>query len=298
MIAISKKLIWRNIKEFGLISFGLLFYSFGWMGIILPAKIVGGGVSGMAMLIYFATGGTEGGGIPVAYSLFAINGVLLVFAGLFIGVKFGAKTIYAVLFLSFAMGLMQGIVPPDLLGLSEDRLLSAILGGAVAGIGISICFTQGGSTGGTDIIAMIINKYRNISYGKIIMFCDFIIIGLSFFINNDITVVIYSYVLVAVCGYMLDAVLAGNRQSSQIMIISKKYEEIAEHICNDIHRGVTMLDGSGWYTKEHMKVVMVVCRKNETSTLFRIIKECDPNAFITVGSVMGVYGLGFESLKK
>ncbi len=297
MIPISRKLLLRTIKEYALISFGLMLYSFAWMGIILPAEIVGGGVAGMSMLVYFATGGAAGG-IPVAYTMFVINGVLLVVAAFLIGIKFSTKTVFAIFGLAFFMGVMQSLVPPDLLGLGNDRLLSAILGGALSGMGISICFSQGGSTGGTDIIAMIINKYRSISYGKVIMFCDFIIIGLSYFIGNEITTVIYSYVLVGVSGYTLDAVLAGNRQSSQILIISKKYDEIASRISNDVHRGVTMLDGSGYYTKEPMKVVMVVCRKNETGVLFRIIKDCDPNAFITVGSVMGVYGLGFETLNK
>ena len=297
MIPISRKLLLRTIKEYALISFGLMLYSFAWMGIILPAEIVGGGVAGMSMLVYFATGGAAGG-IPVAYTMFVINGVLLVVAAFLIGIKFSTKTVFAIFGLAFFMGVMQSLVPPDLLGLGNDRLLSAILGGALSGMGISICFSQGGSTGGTDIIAMIINKYRSISYGKVIMSCDFIIIGLSYFIGNEITTVIYSYVLVGVSGYTLDAVLAGNRQSSQILIISKKYDEIASRISNDVHRGVTMLDGSGYYTKEPMKVVMVVCRKNETGVLFRIIKDCDPNAFITVGSVMGVYGLGFETLNK
>lgn len=292
MIQLSQKVIIRTIKEYAIISFGLMLYSFGWMGIILPAKIVGGGASGMAMLIYF------GFGIPVAYSLFAINGILLAIAAAIIDIKFSAKTIYAVFFLTFSMGLMQSIVPPDLLGLGTDRLLSAILGGAIAGIGISICFGQGGSTGGTDIIAMIINKYRNISYGKVIIACDFFIIGLSYFINYDITTVIYSYVLVAVCGYALDAVMAGNKQSSQVMIVSTEHELIAEKIAAQLRRGVTLINGEGWYSKEPTKIVMVVCRKDELGPLLRITKECDSAAFITVGSVMGVYGLGFEPLKK
>ena len=295
---LTPSLVLRTVKEYVFITFGLFLYAFAWTGIILPAKIVGGGVSGMAMLIYFATGGAEGGGIPIGYSLFVINAVLILFSAFIMGVQFGAKTIFATFMLALAMSVMQGIVPPDLIGLQDDRLLSAILGGACSGIGISICFMQGGSTGGTDIIAMIINKYRNISYGKVIMFCDFIIIGCSYFIGNGISTVIYSYVIVAVSGYMLDTVLAGNRQSSQILIVSQRYEAIAEHISTELRRGVTLLDGQGWYTREPTKVVMVVCRKNETSSLFRIIKEIDPQAFITVGSVMGVYGLGFEALKK
>lgn len=296
MIGIYSNPVVRTIKEYTLITFGLFCYAFAWIGAILPAKIVGGGVSGMALLIYYMTGGDAEGGIPLAYSMLAINGVLILIASFIIGFKFSTKTIYAVLMLSFAMGLLQETVPGNILGLANDTLLSAILGGALAGIGISICFSQGGSTGGTDIIAMIINKYRTVSYGKVIMMCDFIIIGLSYFIGNGISTVIYSYVLVAALGYTVDAVVEGNKQSSQLMIISKKYNEIAERVIGDAHRGVTLIEGQGWYSKKPLKIVMVVCRKNETSFIFKIIKDCDPDAFITVGSVMGVYGEGFEKL--
>lgn len=298
MIAgVSRRVLLRGVKEYALISLGLLLYSFTWTGIIIPADFVGGGVSGLAMLVYYSTGGTSGG-VPIGYTFFIINALLLIASAFIIGVRFGAKTIYAIVFISFSMGLMQEWVPDNILGLAEDKLLSAILGGAVAGIGVSICFTQGGSTGGTDIIAMIINKYHNVSYGKVVVLCDMFIIGSSWFVFNNITAVIYGYVLVGVFGYTIDAVLAGNRQSSQILIVSRNHEQIASRISTEVKRGVTILDGTGWYTKEPLKVVMVVCRKNETSNMFRIIKECDPNAFITVGSVMGVYGLGFESLRK
>ena len=150
----------------------------------------------------------------------------------------------------------------------------------------------------TVIIALIINKYKTVSYGKVLMLCDLIIIGCSLFIFKNITSVIYGYVMVAVFGYTIDAVMAGNRQSAQILIVSPKYDQIAERIFSEMHRGVTLLDGEGWYTKTPTKVVMVVCRKNETGILFRVIKEVDPHAFMTFGSVMGVYGLGFEALKK
>lgn len=297
-MTISRNSVRRTVKEYLLITFGLLLYSFAWMGVILPAKITGGGATGMSMLIYYVTGG-ESGGIPVGVSVFGINAILLTIAIFLIGAKFGAKTIYAILVMSFSMSVMQKIVPPDLLGeLSDDRLLSAVLGGALSGLGISICFMQGGSTGGTDIVAMIINKYRNVSYGRIMMVCDFFIIGLSYFINRDITTVIYSYLLTVAVSYTLDMVLAGNKQSSQVFIVSRQYKEIADRITTEMGRGVTMLDGVGWYTKEDVKMIMVVCRRNETSVLFRIIRNIDNSAFITVGSVMGVYGQGFEALRK
>lgn len=294
-VQITPKMLGRTIKEYILITFGVFTYAFAWVAIILPAGIVGGGVGGMSLLVYYVTGGIEGG-IPLAYSMLVINAFLLILATILIGFQFSAKTLYAVLMMSLGMGLLQKIIPMDVLGLADERLLSALLAGAVSGIGISICFSQGGSTGGTDIIAMIVNKYRPVSYGKVIMFCDFIIIGLSFFINYDITTVIYSYVVVAALGYTLDAVMEGNKQSSQVFIVSKYYDEVAKKIMEDAHRGVTMIDAAGWYSKSEMKMIMVVTRKTETSNMLRLVRDVDPEAFITVGSVMGVYGKGFDPL--
>ena len=240
-----------------------MMYSFAWTSILIPAGVMGGGLNGIGLLIYYATGGTDGG-IPLGVTFLVLNAVLVGVASLLISLKFGAKTIYAIGFISVAMAVMQQAVPGNVLGLADDKLLSAILGGALAGAGISICFTQGGSTGGTDIIALIINKYKTVSYGKVLMLCDLIIIGCSLFIFKNITSVIYGYVMVAVFGYTIDAVMAGNRQSAQILIVSPKYDQIAERIFSEMHRGVTLLDGEGWYTKTPTKVVMVVCRKNET----------------------------------
>ncbi len=296
-MAITKQLVFRTIKEYLIITFGLVLYAFAWVAIVMPAKGVGGGASGIAMLIYYATGG-PGGGLPVGVGFFVVNAVLLTIAAFTVGIKFGAKTIYAIGAISFFMTLLQEVLPPGMLGLQDDKLLSSILGGLAAGIGIAVVFTQGGSTGGTDIVAMIINKYRNISYGRILIICDFIIIGASLFVFKNITAVIYGFVMVGVFGYTVDYVLAGNRQSSQIFVISKNWEEIARRISEEGRRGVTLLDGSGWYMKRETKVVMVVCRKSETSLMFRLVRECDPQAFITVAAVMGVYGKGFDALKK
>lgn len=293
----SKANLLKIFREYGLISMGLLMYSFAWTSILIPAGVMGGGLNGIGLLIYYATGGTQGG-IPLGVTFLVLNAVLVGIASMLISLKFGAKTIYAIGFISVAMSIMQGTVPNNVLGLADDKLLSVILGGAVAGAGVSICFTQGGSTGGTDIIAMIVNKYKTVSYGKILMLCDMIIIGCSILIFKNITSVIYGYVMVAVFGYTIDAVMAGNRQSTQILIVSPKYNEIAGRIFSEMHRGVTLIDGQGWYTKKPTKIVMVVCRKSETGILFRVIKEIDPGAFMTFGSVMGVYGLGFEALKK
>ena len=175
----------KTVKEYALISVGLILYSFAWIGILMPADVVGGGINGVGLLIYYATGG-EDGGIPLGLSYLVLNGFLIALGSALIGVRFGAKTFYAIIFISAAMSVMQGVVPNNIMGLGEDKLLSVLLGGALAGGGIGICFTQGGSTGGTDIIAMIINKYKTISYGRIIMLCDLLIIGCSIFIFKDI----------------------------------------------------------------------------------------------------------------
>jgi uncharacterized membrane-anchored protein YitT (DUF2179 family) len=175
--------------------------------------------------------------------------------------------------------------------------LSAVLGGGIAGIGLGIVFSRGGSTGGTDIIAAIINKYRNISPGRIILYCDVIIIGSSYFVLRSIDKMVYGYVVMAVCSYALDAVLSGANRSAQMLIFSPKYAEIADFINQQRYRGVTVVDGVGWYTKENVKVVITVVRKKETGAIFRKIKEIDPNAFISMGSVMGVFGQGFDQLK-
>ncbi len=294
---LSKQKIRATVREYLLISIGLMMYSFAWTRILMPAGTMGGGVNGIGLLIYYATGGANGG-IPMGISFLVINALLVGAASLMIGLKFGTKTIYAIGFISLSMGVMQSAIPDNILGLADDKLLSAILGGAVAGGGVSICFMQGGSTGGTDIIAMIVNKYRTISYGRILMICDMVIIGCSIFVFKNVTSVIYGYVMVTVFGYTIDAVMAGNRQSTQILIVSPKYEEIASRIYDAMHRGVTLIDGMGWYSKKPTKLVMVVCRKSETNIMFKIIKEVDPDAFMTFGSVMGVYGLGFEALKK
>ena len=291
-----RTMVWREIKSYAIITIGLIIYSFAWTNILASANIMGGGGGGIAMLIYYLTGG-ENGGIPIGVSYLMINAVLVTIAMFIIGPKFGVKTIYAMLAISGLMTLMQLYLPSDILGLGGDKLLSAILGGGLAGAGIALCFMQGGSSGGTDIIAMIVNKYRNISYGRILMLCDVIILGLSVFIFKNITALIYGYVVVGVFGITLDFIIAGNKQSSQIMIMSKKYEEIADRIVIELHRGVTVLQATGWYTKKEQKVLMVACRKNQTTQIYRIIKEVDPQAFITVGSVMGVYGEGFENLR-
>lgn len=280
-----------TIREYLIITLGVIIYSFAIVGIIKPAGGVSGGASGLSLIIDYATG------IPTSVSFFAINAVLLVLAIILLGAKFGVKTLYAIFLISGVMGVFEAVIPEGWVGLADDKFLSSVLGGALSGVGIGLCLLQGGSTGGSDIVAMIINKYRNVSYSRVVVIVDVFIIGSSLFIFGDLATVIYGYVVVAVFGYTVDMVLEGDKQSLQIFVMSKQYDEIADLVTNQLHRGATVLDGTGWYTKRPVKVLMIVCRKTEMSMMMKAIKSVDQEAFISMNSVMGVYGQGFDTYK-
>ena len=287
----------KVFKEYGLMSLGMLLYSFGWIGCILPVDGTGGGAAGLSLVLCNAMQELFGIPVQIGTMVFIINAILLLIAGFIVGWNFGIKTIFSVAVLSVAMNFWQTVLPGgDFLHL--ERLLAVILGGILAGLGIALCFSQGGSTGGTDIVAMIINRYRTISYGKILIYSDFVIIGSSMLVGYQIDTVIYGYVMTAVVGYTVDMIMAGNQQSSQVFIFTHDYEKMAGAIIESAHRGVTLLDSVGGYSHEKSKVVLVVCCKRETSTILKLAQSVDPEAFISVGSVMGVYGKGFNALNK
>ena len=276
--------------------FGMMMYSFGWIGCVLPANGMGGGAAGLSLVLCTALENL-GLHMQIGTMVFFLNAVLLLVAGFIVGWNFGIKTVFCVVVISLGMNFWQDVLPEgNFLGV--DNLLSIVLGGILAGGGIALCFSQGGSTGGTDIVAMIINKYRTISYGKILIYSDFVIIASSLLVGKGISAVIYGYVLTAVVGYTVDMIMAGNQQSSQVLIITHDYEKMADAIARNIHRGVTLIDSQGWYSKEQTKMVMVVCRKRETAMILKFVKTIDPDAFMTVGSVMGVYGKGFQAINK
>jgi uncharacterized membrane-anchored protein YitT (DUF2179 family) len=277
-----------TIKDYTLITFGLLLFVLGWLLFLIPAEITGGGVSGIAAVVFFAAK------IPVSITFLAINVILVLIAIKILGASFGVKTIYSIAVLTIFFAVFQNVLEKPLV---DDTFLSAVLGGMMGGIGLGVVFSRGGSTGGTDIFAMIVNKYRNVSPGKVIMLCDVVIIASSYFVFQSPEKLVYGYVSMWVVSYTLDSFLSGANASAQMFIISKKHDEIAEFINTQATRGVTLLDGMGWYTKKDTKVVMSVVRKRETSAIFRKIKEIDPDAFISMGSVMGVYGEGFDKIK-
>lgn len=288
------KTVFNTTRTYSIIVFGLFLYALSWTAFLLPHRITGGGVSGIGALVYYATG------FPLGYTYLLINIGLILIAIKILGANFGVKTIFGVATGAILLSLLQNFIH---LPVVEDKFLSAIIGGMLSGVGLGIVFTQGGSTGGTDIIAMIINKYRNVSPGRVILMCDVFIIGSSFLVLTDIVpvkrieTIVYGYVAMAITAYAIDAVLSGSRQSVQMFIFSKKYEAIADQITKQIGRGVTVIDGQGWYTKEAQKVVITLVRKHEISDVYKIVKEVDNEAFMSVASVMGVYGQGFERIR-
>ena len=233
----------------------------------------------------------------------------MTFAFRLLGPRFSIKTTYSIFILTFLLWLFQllvnnYVVAPDmtpegqplLLGPGQD-FMACIIGAVMCGIGLGIVFNYNGSTGGTDIIAAIVNKYKNISIGRALLFCDFIIIGSSFFLFHDVEKIVFGFVEMFVSNYIIDAVLNGNRQSVQFLIFSQKYDEIAERIIRDLDRGCTILDGIGGYSRKPVKVVVLLAKKSESVSIFRLVKEIDHQAFISQSIVRGVYGEGFDQIK-
>ena len=280
--------IFKQIRSYTVMVIGLALYSFGITAFLIPLKIAAGGVTGISMLVFYATGFGTG------YTYFIINIFLIIVAIKVLGANFGIKTVFSMTIIAIMLNVMQTYVKEPIL---NDMFLSSVLSGIFAGIGIGLIFNEGGSTGGTDIIAMIINKYRNISPGRIIMYCDVIIIASSYLVLQSAEKLVYGYVSMWVVAYSIDAFLTGAQQSVQLFIVSEKYEEIANFINSEARRGLTIFEGTGWYTRKNVKVIMTVVRKRESPEIFRKIKELDSEAFISLNSVMGVYGKGFDEIK-
>lgn len=304
----TTKSVLTFIKEYLLITVGIGIYVLGWSIFLVPNNLVGGGVTGIASIIQYATHGA----IKMGTSYFVINLALLILALFTLGRNFGGKTVYAIILASVGLNVLQSVIPaeiPQILAVENGKLMSTLMAGIMVGVGIGITFSQGGSTGGTDIIALVVNKYRNVSPGRMILATDSVIILSSLLVPSftpagelmpwpeKITTVVYGFILVAVASTVLDFYLAGSKQSVQVFILSKKYAEIADAVTHDLHRGVTVLDGKGWYTKESTEVVMVMMRKSDLNLLLRYVKSIDPNAFLSVSSVTGVYGKGFDIIK-
>lgn len=303
---LNKGSLKRLIKECSLITIGAIIYALGWTIFLLPNNLIGGGVSGFASIIFYATG------IPMSITYFVLNIILIILGTKILGTSFGGKTIFAIVMLSAMLSIVPKFIPQEFINefaLPNGKLICTILGGILTGIGIGLPISQGGSTGGTDIAALIWCKYRPTSPGMAILLIDTMVILSSLLFpsytdggellgwSDKIAVVVFGLIQVTVSGYAIDLYLSGAKQSVQVFIFSNNIEKIADTIVYDMKRGVTVLPGQGWYTKEERKVLMVVVRKTDLNILLRHIKSIDSDAFLSVSNVSGVYGKGFESIK-
>ena len=304
---ILKKSYLTVAKEYLLITVGVTLYALGWALFLTPNHMIGGGVTGFASIIDYAFG------IDIAITYFVLNIILLIVGTKVLGTGFGFKTIYAIFMTSFMLAVTKEFIPADFVTeFSQDsKIVCTVLGGIMAGVGIGLSMSQGGSTGGTDIIALVWCKFKPASPGRVILIIDLIIITSSLLFpsyadeaatqlipfNEKIAIVVYGLMQVTVCGYAIDLYISGSKQSVQVFIFTKKVEEMADAIAFDMTRGVTMIPAKGWFSKEDKQVLMVVTRKTDLNLLLRYVKSIDPDAFLSVSSVMGVYGQGFDTIK-
>ena len=289
--------LWREAKDYITITLGLMAYALGWALFLLPYQITTGGVTGISAIIYYATG------IEMQYSYFVINAGLLAIALKVLGLRFCLKTIYSVAALTFFLDVFQKMMKnPEtgeflqIIGPSQD-FMACVIGAIFCGVGIAVVFIVGGSTGGTDIIAAIVNKYKPVTFGRMIMVCDIIIIASCYFVFEDWRRVVFGFCSLIIISVSIDYIVNSARQSVQFLIFSKKYDEIGEAVMADVKRGVTVLDGTGFYSKQPMKVLCILAKKSEAIHIFRLVKDIDPNAFISQSNVVGVYGEGFDQIK-
>ena len=284
-----------EIRDYFFISLGCAIYCFGFCLFMLPYEFTPGGMTGVSAIIFYATG------FPTQYSYFIINAILLAIGLKVLGFKFFTKTIYATVNITFFLGVIQELIRqsdgtlPQVVG--DQPFMAAVLGACIEGAALALVFINNGSTGGTDIIAAIVNKYKNFSMGRVLMWLDFIIVSTSFFVFHDWNKVVTGYVILLISMILIDYTMTSATQSVQFTIISDKHEEIAQKIGDELERGVTVLYGEGWYSKQERRVLIVMARRRESTQIFRLIKHIDTRAFVTMTKVVGVYGEGFDHIK-
>lgn len=292
-----------NAKDYVMIIVGLSLYALGFTACILPHKVVIGGMAGVSTLIYYGSNEM----IPVAVSNYACNLILLAIAYKIVGRTFVLRTIFGVTVVALTIGVCESFFNSIGHPLIPDRTVSLVLGAILCGVGVGTCFIHNGSSGGTDIVAACVSKVSNVSIGRTMIYTDMLIVSLSILLPFDgplnlrietrIPTIVYGIMVTFIISFITDQIINSNRQASQFFIFSSRWSEIADRIIAEAHRGVTVLDGEGWYTKNDVKILVVYCRKMESVTIFRIIKSIDEHAFVTQGAVNGVYGQGFDKVK-
>ncbi len=280
----------KVVYDYFILTLGLLIFCLSWTSFLIPGGIASGGLAGLCTILQFGTG------IPLVYPYFALNVILLGIGFLTLGKGFGLKTIYGIVVATILFDVLPRF---DFLVISfDDRLFTALVGGMIEAIGIGIVLMRGGSTGGTDIIAMVINKYWPVSQGRVYLVIDiFIIASILLIPGKTVNDMIYGYVTMLTFSFAVDWVLMGNKSSVQMLIFSDKYAQIADHIVNDMDRGVTVLKAEGWYSKQDKNVLLVICRKHQYTKITEMVKNVDPRAFVSISSTNSVFGEGFEEIK-
>lgn len=279
------------IWDYFLITIGSVIFCLAWTSFLIPNGLASGGLTGLCTILQYGTG------IPVGWTYPVLNVILLILAFISLGKAFGFKTIYVIAITSLLFDLLPRFPVLEVTNI-PDKLMVALVGAFMESVGIGLVLLRGGSTGGTDIVAMIINKYWPLSPGKVYLYSDiFIIASLAFIPGKGIVDMIYAYVVMLGFSFGVDYVLLGNKSSVQILVFSPRYREIADHIINDVHRGVTALQSVGWYSQKESKVLLIVARKQQMHEIIDEVKRIDKTAFISISTANSVYGEGFEELK-
>ena len=288
----AKSLFKSNAKDMVFITIGILLYSIGYSAYILPEKVVMGGVAGAAALIYYATG------IPAGTSILVLNVTMLVIAFSALTKQFFWRTIVGVGIMSTFISILQPFFAAyPIMTPGDDKFMHVLIGGLLGGAGLGIVFSHNGSTGGTDIITMLLNKYFRVSFGRAIQLVDCTIIASSYFLFHSIETIVYGIVFTLVASIVCDYIVNGTRQTVQFLIISKHYKEIADAINHSMHRGVTLVDGKGWYSQNSVEMLIVLTRKYESQDVFKLINAIDPDALVSQTFCHGVFGEGFDKIK-
>ena len=295
-IKLKKGRIWEFLQDFLAVNLGIAIYALGWAVFLLPYHITTGGLTGMFAIVYYLTK------FPMSAAIFIANGILLLISIKPLGWKFVGKTSYAVFALSSFLEIGRQMMTNDdgslmqILGPGQDSM-ACVLGAILNGIGIGMVFLAGGSSGGWDIIAALVNKRHNISFGRILLYLDFVVIASCWPIFHDWRMVVFGYVTLAIYTYVIDMLINSSRQDVQFIIFTRKHQEICDRIISETVHSATVLDGEGYYTHEDVKVVFVIAHKRESLTVLRMIREIDPAAFVSQSRAEGVYGNGFNVIK-
>ena len=288
--------VWGFLKDFFAINLGMAIYALGWAAFLLPYHITTGGMTGMFAILYYVTK------FPISAAVLIANALLLVISFKPLGWKFVGKSACAAVALSFFLEVGQQMMTNDagnliqILGEGQDSM-ACVLGAILNGLGIGIVFLSGGSTGGWDIIAALVNKYRNISFGRALLILDFLVIASCWPIFHDVRMVVFGYITLVVYTYALDMLINSARQDIQFIIFTNKPNEICQRIISETSHSVTSMNGEGFYSHQEIKVLITIVHKREAVTILRLIQETDPRAFVSQSRAEGVYGNGFKTIR-